>query len=99
MTTTTTSPRTTAETSSPQDYALTITSQRCFHQWTTYPDPTGSGKQFKVSFGTTTNFDQAGADRLPTIFILGPMMCSRYFLVSYDYLAVKMGVRLIFMDR
>ncbi|GAB7338129.1 hypothetical protein MBLNU457_4485t1 [Dothideomycetes sp. NU457] len=96
---TTTSPKTTAETGSPQDYAITVISQRCFHQWTTYSDPTGSGKQFKVSFGTTSNFDQPGAARLPTIFILGPMMCSRYMLVYYDYLAVKMGVRLIFMDR
>jgi len=96
---TTSLPKTAAETSSPEDYAYTITSQRCFHQWTTYIDPAGSGKQLKVSFGTTSNFDHDGADRLPTIFILGPMVCSRYFLVSYDYLAVKMGVRLILMDR
>lgn len=84
--------------SSPSDYALTLSANRCFHQWTTFIAP-DDGKQLKVSFSTTSNFDDDGAERLPTIFIHAPMVASRYFLVWYDYLARKKGVRLILMDR
>jgi len=96
---------------SPSDYALTHAANRCFHQWTTYPSPdskpagerTQPGErgrtQLKVSFATTSNFNDPGADDLPTLFIHGPMVASRYFLAGYDYLARKMGVRVVLMDR
>jgi len=52
-----------------------------------------------VSFATTSNFNDPGADDMPTLFIHGPMVASRYFLAGYDYLAGKVGVRVVLMDR
>ena len=96
---------------SPTDYALTHAANRCFHQWTTYPSPdsepagerTQPGErrrtQLRVSFATTSNFNDPGADDMPTLFIHGPMVASRYFLAGYDYLAREVGVRVVLMDR
>lgn len=87
---------------SPTDYALTHAANRCFHQWTTYSTPDsepGERTQLKVSFATTSNFNDPGADDMPTLFIHGPMVASRYFLAGYDYLARKVGVRVVLMDR
>ncbi len=81
------------------NYAVTHAANRCFHQWTTYPSPEGEGTTLKVSFATTSNFNDPGADDMPTLFIHGPMVASRYFLAGYDYLARKVGVRVVLMDR
>jgi len=63
------------------------------------------GSEARVSFATTSNFhdedddDNGNGNDMPTIFVLGPMMCSRYFLLGFDHLACRMGVRVVFMDR
>ncbi|KEQ78591.1 hypothetical protein M438DRAFT_350338 [Aureobasidium pullulans EXF-150] len=85
-------------TTSAKDDAIAFASQKCFHQSITI-DPTSAHQKLRVSFATTSGFDDDGKNDLETILICGGMGASRLLLYRLDALAKKEGVRVIFIDR
>ncbi|THY13804.1 hypothetical protein D6D01_08267 [Aureobasidium pullulans] len=85
---------------SAKDDAIAFASQKCFHQSITIA-PTSAHQKLRVSFATTSNFDDDGEDRngLETILFCGGMGASRLLLYRVDALAKKEGVRVMFIDR
>ncbi|THY02793.1 hypothetical protein D6D03_04835 [Aureobasidium pullulans] len=85
-------------TTSAKDDAIAFASQKCFHQSITI-DPTSAHQKLRVSFATTSGFDDDGKNDLETILFCGGMGASRLLLYRFDALAKKEGVRVIFIDR
>lgn len=85
-------------TTSAKDDAIAFASQKCFHQSITI-GPTSAHQKLRVSFGTTSGFDDDGKNGLETILFCGGMGASRLLLYRIDALAKKEGVRVIFIDR
>lgn len=85
-------------TTSAKDDAIAFASQKCFHRSTTI-GPTSAHQKLRVSFGTTSGFDDDGKNDLETILFCGGMGASRLLLYRFDALAKKEGVRVIFIDR
>lgn len=87
-------------TTSAKDDAITFASQKCFHRSITI-GPTSAHQKLRVSFATTSGFDDDDDDKngLETILFCGGMGASRLLLYRIDALAKKEGVRVIFIDR
>lgn len=77
------------------DEATRRLAQKHLHQSFQLPE-TSSHASLRVTFATTSNFDQ---DELPVILFIGPMFSSRYHLITFDKLAERSGVRVIYVDR
>ncbi|THZ60110.1 hypothetical protein D6C85_09871 [Aureobasidium pullulans] len=85
-------------TTSAKDDAITFASQKCFHRSITI-GPTSAHQKLRVSFATTSGFDDDGKNGPETILFCGGMGASRLLLYRFDALAKKEGVRVIFIDR
>ncbi|THY93835.1 hypothetical protein D6C92_05180 [Aureobasidium pullulans] len=85
-------------TTSAKDDAIAFASQKCFHRSITI-DPTSAHQKLRVSFATTSGFDDDDKNGLETILFCGGMGPSRLLLYRFDALAKKEGVRVIFIDR
>ncbi|THV98063.1 hypothetical protein D6D26_06481, partial [Aureobasidium pullulans] len=79
-------------TTSAKDDAIAFASQKCFHQSITI-GPTSAHQKLRVSFATTSGFDDEGKNGLETILFCGGMGASRLLLYRFDALAKKEGVR------
>lgn len=77
------------------DKAINILCAKHFHRAITL-DVTNSHERLRVTFSTTSNFDNTS---LPTVLFIGPMFCSRWHAVDLDTLASEYGVRVICSDR
>ncbi|THX24982.1 hypothetical protein D6D10_10013, partial [Aureobasidium pullulans] len=85
-------------TTSAKDDAIAFASQKCFHRSITI-GPTSAHQKLRVSFATTSGFDDDGKNGLETILFCGGMGASRLLLYGIDTLAKKEDVRVIFIDR
>jgi len=79
------------------DDLIAFWANRQYHRSLTYDDPK-HGKR-RVTFATTRNFDDEGADSMPTVLMCGPMVCSRLMVFDMDHMVVEKKVRMIFVDR
>ncbi|KAI9687397.1 MAG: hypothetical protein M1820_010466 [Bogoriella megaspora] len=79
----------------PTDKSIKILCARHLHRVLTI-DATDSHGRLRVTFSTTSNFDNAS---LPTMLFIGPMFCSRWHAVDLDRLACEDGIRVICSDR
>ena len=52
-----------------------------------------------VSLGESTGQNGEGSSKIPTIIAATGMMASRYIGVAYHHLAVREGVRIVWVDR
>ncbi|KAI4725807.1 hypothetical protein E4T49_06410 [Aureobasidium sp. EXF-10728] len=88
LTTSTTNPSAT-------DKAITFCSNTHFHRSLRIPATT-SRPTLRVTFATSTNF---AAQELPVILFCHPMGCARYLIFRLEHLAVRVGVRIVVVDR
>lgn len=77
------------------DEAARRLAQKHLHQSLQLPQTSSHGS-LRVTFSTTSNFDQ---HELPVVLFIGPMFGSRYHLITFDKLAGSTGVRVIYVDR
>jgi hypothetical protein len=84
-----------AASASAWDTAIDLVSPIKFHQKFTLPETDKHGP-LKVTYAIAGV--PVGEDA-PTIFFCGGMFGSRYMAVFYDYLASKIGVRVLHIDR
>ncbi|KAK4985320.1 hypothetical protein LTR50_006040 [Elasticomyces elasticus] len=80
---------------SPEDQAIRKTCTKHFHQ-ALWLAGTASYPKLKVTYSTTTNFDNVS---LPAILFIGPMLGTRWYALHFDKLATDCGVRIICVDR
>lgn len=80
------------------DDAITYCSNRSFHQCIHLP-ATSQHPRLRVTFATTTNFDNDAEEELPVILFCHPMGAARYMIYGFEHLAKKMGVRMVIIDR
>ncbi|TKA67243.1 hypothetical protein B0A49_12378 [Cryomyces minteri] len=81
--------------SSPKDQAIRAICTKHFHQALWLPG-TANHSKLKVTYSTTTNFDNVS---LPAILFIGPMFGTRWSSLHFDKLARDCGVRVICVDR
>ncbi|KAF2147799.1 hypothetical protein K461DRAFT_248700, partial [Myriangium duriaei CBS 260.36] len=80
---------------SPEDRAIRAICTKNFHQALWLPE-TADHPKLKVTYSTTTNFDDVD---LPAVLFIGPMFGTRWSSLHFDKLARDSGVRLICVDR
>lgn len=80
---------------SPEEQALPLLCSRHFHQVLWLPE-TESHSKLRVTYATTTNFDDAS---IPVVLFIGPMFGTRWLALHFDKLARDCGVRVICVDR
>ncbi|KAL1306060.1 hypothetical protein AAFC00_004186 [Neodothiora populina] len=70
-----------------------------FHQSLVIPPTDLHDAPLRVTYSTTTDFNDGSSTTVPTILYCSPMAGSRYMVLELDHAARKAGVRVIFVDR
>jgi len=79
---------------SKEDEVIRILSPRKFHRLFTLPATENHGA-LKVSYSIAGPED----GDIPTILFVGGMFCTRWYIIGYEYIAQKEGVRILSIDR
>jgi hypothetical protein len=88
-------PTTPPSEASPLDLATTFCSNIYFHQRIHLP-ASSEHEQLRVTFATTTNFDDP---ELPVVLFCHPMGAARYLIYMFEEVAKKEGIRVLIIDR